>query len=235
MTLFADASTEGGATRHMTRDATLRGMHTHPSLPVLYTFRRCPYAIRARMTVDAAGVLVEQREVLLRDKPAALLEASPKGTVPVLVLNDGEVLEESLDVMQWALEKGDPEEWLMEREAALVWLDGVERDFKPRLDGYKYGHRGPAGEEARCREEGVAWLRKLDERLTRGHVLGAQRSLADVGTFPFVRQFAHHDRGFFDSLELTRLSPWLEDFLTSERFLRVMEKRSVWQPEVAGG
>lgn len=209
-------------------------MQTRTAPPVLYTFRRCPYAIRARMALDAAGVLVEQREVLLRDKPAALLEASPKGTVPVLVLGDRSVLEESLDVMQWALENEDPEGWLEQREASIAWLERVERDFKPLLDGYKYGHRGPAGEEARCREEGVAWLWRLDERLEQGYVLGDRRRLADVGTFPFVRQFAHHDRGFFADLELGRVSRWLEDFLTSERFQRVMEKRSVWQPEAAG-
>ncbi|MEM6705116.1 MAG: glutathione S-transferase N-terminal domain-containing protein [Acidobacteriota bacterium] len=207
---------------------------THPSrTPILYTFRRCPYAIRARMAIDAAGVTVEAREVLLRDKPQVLLEASPKGTVPVLVLLDGSILEESLDVMQWALETRDPEDWLRDGAEAVHWLERVEREFKPRLDGYKYGHRGPAGEEERCRSEGAEWLRSLEGRLAQGHVLGAQRTLADVGTFPFVRQFVHHDRVFFANLELARVSAWLEDFLAGERFARVMTKHPVWQPEAA--
>ncbi len=201
------------------------------TLPILYTFRRCPYAIRARMAIDAAGVEVEEREVLLRDKPLAMLEASPKGTVPVLVLREGDVIDESLDVMRWALRHGDPEDWLAQEAEALVFLDTVERELKPRLDDYKYGHRGPAEEEERCRDEGVQLLQSYDSRLAcSGSLLGERPTLADVGTFPFVRQFAHHDRDFFASLGLERLSTWLARFLDGERFARVMQKQPVWQP-----
>ena len=199
-------------------------------IPVLYSFRRCPYAIRARMALDAADVQLEHREVLLRDKPAAMLEASAKGTVPILALPGGTVLEESLDIMRWALRIADPEGWLEEEASSIELLEAVERDFKPLLDGYKYGHRGPPEQEARCRDEGVAFLRGLEERLEQGHLLGPRRSLADVASFPFVRQFAHHDREFFASLGLSRLEQWLDAFLSSERFTRIMQKRAPWRP-----
>ena len=198
-------------------------------VPVLYSFRRCPYAIRARMALDASGVELEHREVLLRDKPKAMLEASPKGTVPVLVLSDGTVLEESLDVMIWALGQHDPEDWLAQRHASVAWLEELDREFKPRLDGYKYAHRSAPEEGDRCRDEGVAILERVDKKLSAGHLLGTRRTLADVGTFPFVRQFAHHDKAFFLSLGLKRLESWLQAFLESERFERVMAKRPVWQ------
>lgn len=206
-------------------------MHSSPtSVPVLYSFRRCPYAIRARMALDVADVQLEHREVLLRDKPAAMLEASAKGTVPILVLPDGTVLEESLDVMRWALRVADPEGWLDEEASSIDLLEAVEQDFKPQLDGYKYGHRGTSEQEERCRDAGVVFLRRLEERLEQGHLLGPRRSLADVGTFPFVRQFAHHDRAFFTSLGIPRLEQWLDAFLSSERFARIMQKRAPWQP-----
>ena len=200
-------------------------------LPILYSFRRCPYAIRARMALEASGVSVEVREVLLRDKPQSMLDASPKGTVPVLVLDDGEVLDESLDVMLWALRQQDSENWLAGEGESVRWLAEIERDFKPRLDGYKYGHRGSPDLEERCRAEAVELLCGYNQRLVSGHLLGSERTLADVGTFPFVRQFAHHDREFFESLELANLDKWLRRFLESERFVRVMQKHDLWLPE----
>ncbi len=207
-------------------------METSPSslrqAPILYSFRRCPYAIRARMAVDAAGTAVELREVLLRNKPQAMLEASPKGTVPVLVLPGGAVIDQSLDVMIWALRSADPENWLANETESVAWLDELDREFKPRLDGYKYAHRGTPAQERRCREEAVVLLRQFEQRLGHRHLLGADRTLADVGTFPFVRQFAHHDRDFFASLGLSRLEDWLEGFLSSQRFARVMLKRELW-------
>ncbi len=207
-------------------------------LPILYSFRRCPYAIRARMAIDVAGVAVDHREILLRDKPQAMLDASPKGTVPVLVLTDqeskAEVLEESLDVMLWSLRQADPENWLANEAEAVAWLEQLDRTFKPRLDAYKYGHRGTPEVEAENRDEAVQLLRQYDARLasaTKAHLFGDQRTLADVGTFPFIRQFAHHNREFFTSLGLANLEHWLADFLDSERFARVMTKRPLWRPE----
>ena len=198
-------------------------------LPVLYSFRRCPYAIRARMALDVAAVAVEVREVLLRDKPSAMLGASPKATVPVLVLPDESVIDESLDVMLWSLRCSDPENWLAREAESIAWLVEVEREFKPRLDGFKYGHRGSAERATECRNEAAVMLQGMETRLENGHLLGAARTLADAGTFPFVRQFAHHDRGFFASLGLQRLEGWLSDFLESERFARVMVKRDQWR------
>lgn len=197
--------------------------------PILYSFRRCPYAMRARMALDVSKIDVEHREVLLRDKPAAMLEASPKGTVPVLVLAES-VIEQSLDLMLWALHQRDPEGWLSQEDQSISWLGRVETEFKPNLDGYKYGHRGALEDEKRCRDRAVAFLEGLETQLADGHALGNDRTLADVGSFPFVRQFAHHDREFFSSLGLRRIERWLSDFLESERFQRVMEKRPVWKP-----
>ena len=114
-----------------------------PDLPVLYSFRRCPYAIRARMALAVAGMAVELREVLLRDKPEAMLEVSAKGTVPVLQLPDGWVIDESLEVMDWALTQNDPEDWAdtcADTEALIAYCDGP---FKGWLDKYKYADRHP--------------------------------------------------------------------------------------------
>jgi glutathione S-transferase len=132
---------------------------TSPPAPVLYSFRRCPYAMRARLALTIAGIRCELREVRLRAKPAAMLAASPKGTVPVLVLADGTVLDESLDIMRWALNHRDPEAWLTRDDAALIAMnDGA---FKHDLDGYKYPQRHHS-DPAAYRDRGLLFLQTLD-------------------------------------------------------------------------
>jgi glutathione S-transferase len=200
--------------------------------PLLYTFRRCPYAMRARMALVISGTPVRVREVVLRDKPAAMLEASAKGTVPVLVLGDGTVIDESIDVMRWALAQNDPEGWLApESDGLIAEADGP---FKSALDRYKYSNRYE--DEAVVSEEqralGLAFLKDWDARLAAagGQFFGAQRTLADVALFPFVRQFANTDRDWFDGLELPALQTWLAGHLDSELFTGVMSKYPQWAP-----
>ena len=203
--------------------------------PILYSFRRCPYAMRARMALDAAGIAVEHREIQLRDKPAAMLAASHKGTVPVLVLPDGRVLDESLDIMDWALERADPEDWRADgdREDAEAFLE----TFKPALDRYKYASRY---DDAKARgdvdkvQRGVAMtaLVALAEPLTRAPYLrGPQPRYLDIATFPFVRQFANTEPDWWAQSAPEALRTWLDSLVGSPRFTRVMAKHPLWTPE----
>ncbi len=194
-------------------------------LPLLYSFRRCPYAMRARMALDVSGQTVTLQEVALRDKPQALLDVSPKATVPVLVLPDGQVLDESLDIMLWALGRADPEGWLApDRGAMLALIAENDGPFKRHLDRYKYGNRFPGEDPAAHRDAAVERLSSLDARLGAGALFGPELSLADVAVAPFVRQFANTDRTFFDGLPLPRLQRWLAQILASPRFVRIMAK-----------
>ncbi|WP_439105885.1 glutathione S-transferase [Congregibacter sp.] len=206
-------------------------------LPLLYSFRRCPYAIRARMTLAYAGVKVELREVLLKDKPAAMLAASEKGTVPVLVLPGGRVIDESIDVMRWALEQADPQDWLTtdlleDRDDLLSENDGA---FKSLLDRYKYADRYPEHSAQWYRDQANGFLVKLDLRLEKtAWLAGAEKGFVDVAIFPFIRQFAGVDRGWFDQSPYPHLRCWLDTHLDSPLFKAVMQKYPRWTPEQAG-
>lgn len=193
------------------------------ALPILYSFRRCPYAMRARMALRVAGIEVERREVSLRDKPPELLAASPKGTVPVLVLPYGTVIDESLDIMQWALAQQDPESWLSPGEpmdALIVTNDGP---FKFHLDRAKYANRYPDVDPAYHRGEAVKLLQPLESRLaTHGFLFGGTPSLADIAIFPFVRQFARADETVLT--DLPRLKAWLKSMESLPLFRAAMEK-----------
>lgn len=198
------------------------------SAPILYTFRRCPYAMRARLALTVSGVACEQREVALSDKPAAMLAASPKGTVPVLHLADGTVIEESLDIMRWALAVRDPEDWLRRDDPALIAAnDGA---FKQDLDRYKYPERF-GSDPVVHREGGLRFLRELERRLAGGGQLcGVRRGLADAAILPFVRQFAGVDRDWFERQPLPRVHAWLGEFLASDLFATIMQRRPRWVP-----
>lgn len=201
------------------------------AVPVLYSFRRCPYAMRARMALWIAGIAVELREVKLADKPPILAEVSPKATVPVLALSDDEVLEESIAIMRWALSQNDLEGWLAGDDAELI--ERNDGPFKHHLDRYKYPtryrHEADHG-QIDHRAEGLAILRDLDERLARyDQLCGSKRTLADIALFPFIRQFANTDRKWFDAQDLPRLQPWLEGHLASDLFASVMPKFTPWK------
>ncbi len=195
--------------------------------PILYSFRRCPYAMRARLALAVSGTRCQLREVKLRAKPPAMLAASPKGTVPVLVLPDGAVIDESLDIMRWALARHDPEQWLTRDDPALIAANDTA--FKQALDRYKYPDRHAADPLAH-RAEGLAFLHDLDARLaSHGQLCGPARGLTDAALFPFVRQFAAVDRTWFDARPLPHLHGWLSAHLASDLFAAIMLRLEPWQ------
>ncbi|PLC06841.1 glutathione S-transferase [Variovorax sp. RO1] len=204
------------------------------ALPLLYSFRRCPYAMRARLALVASGQHCELREIELKRKPAEMLAASPKGTVPVLVLDGGAtVLEQSLGVMLWALRRHDPLRWLTPERGTLDDLLALvatcDNDFKPLLDRYKYPARYPASEGS-ARDDGARFLQGLEYRLVMSAQLaGAHATLADAALMPFVRQFAMVDKVWFDAQPWPRLQGWLSNWIASELFARAMHKYAPWQ------
>ena len=191
--------------------------------------------MRARLALYASGVAVELREVALRDKPSSMLEASPKGSVPVLVLPGGRVIDESWDIMQWALQQGDPEGWLGKNN---VYIDAatplvIENDtvFKTNLDRYKYADRYPQHPQIYYRCAAETFLQQLEYRLgTTRFLLGDVMSIVDVAIFPFIRQFAEVDKSWFAQAPYPLLRRWLAAFLSSEYFAAVMKKYPIWRP-----
>jgi len=210
------------------------------SYPVLYSFRRCPYAIRARLALRASAVQVALREVVLADKPAALRERSAKATVPVLVVNDLEVMDESLDIMVWALQQNDPQGWLLKDDRLIVeskrLVTANDSEFKPWLDRYKYADRFPEYPMEYYRGQAEVFLLRLEAMLAHSpFLLGERPTLPDMAIFPFIRQFANVDKQWFDNSPYPFLQTWLAELLGSPLFASVMEKYPQWQvgdPEV---
>ena len=190
---------------------------------VLYSFRRCPYAMRARMALRYSGVPLTTVEVSLKAKPVEMLALSPKGTVPVLVCADGRVIEQSLDIMRWALAQKDPDNWLGPDSAALI--EENDHVFKTHLDRYKYAIRYPEQPMEHYRAQGEQFLQHLEDLLGHAPYLAGDRlSFADVALAPFIRQFAHVDREWFEQAPYPHLRVWLERILTSALFTSVMAK-----------
>lgn len=216
-------------------------------LPVLYSFRRCPYAMRARMAIAASGQACELREVVLRDKPQALRDASPKATVPVLVLPDGQVLEQSLEIMRWALARHDPQGWMAEDAATARDADALiaacDGTFKQALDRCKYPNRypqqtgtGDGVEDAPTPQAtATAFLTQWDERLAQHAFLcGPRPTLADVAIMPFVRQFAGIDATGWQAGPWPHVRKWLATWEASTAFTQVMDKMAPWVPGTRG-
>ena len=196
--------------------------------PVLYSFRRCPYAMRARLALAVSGLRCELREVKLSAKPQAMLIASSKATVPVLVLPDGEAIDESLAIMRWVLARRDPEGWLARDDEALIAAN--DGPFKHDLDRYKYPDRH-SGDALAHRENGLEFLRELDARLAgSGQLRGTVRGLVDAAIVPFVRQFAAIDRPWFEAQPLPHLESWLAGHLGSALFNAIMTRFEPWVP-----
>lgn len=215
-----------------------RGRMLAATLPVLYSFRRCPYAMRARLALLVSGQAFELREVALKNKPAEMLAASPKGTVPVLVLADGTVLEQSLDVMLWALRRNDPLRWLQPEAGTpgdmQALVAACDNDFKPQLDRYKYPGRFDEAEHA-ARERGARFMRELETRLSvSAQLAGAHATLADAALMPFVRQFAMVAPAWFDAQPWPHLQAWLSGWASSDLFARAMHKYAPWTAGEAG-
>lgn len=202
-------------------------------LPVLYSFRRCPYAMRARLAVLASGIPVELREVMLRDKAPEFLAVSPSATVPCLVTTSGDVIDESYDIMRWALSRNDPDGWLEPEDGdladAMALIADIDGPFKQHLDRYKYDTRYADVNKKTERSVAAAYLKSLDERLVaRNWLLGARPSLADYAILPFVRQFANTDRDWFEAEDWPHLKNWLKAFETSQHFADIMAKYDKW-------
>lgn len=195
-------------------------------LPILYSYRRCPYAMRARMALSYAGIPVEIREISLKQKPAHMLQVSPKGTVPVLVLPDGQVIEQSLEIMHWALQQHDADGWLSaDPQHAAQLIAENDGSFKQHLDRYKYAIRFPEYSAEHYRAQGELFLAKLEQHLQQSTFLaGDVISLADIAIFPFIRQFAAVDHDWFESTGYIKLQSWLQHLVESALFKRVMVK-----------
>lgn len=194
---------------------------------ILYSFRRCPYAMRARLALLVSGTTVELREIVLRDKAPEFLENSPKGTVPVLVTDNG-VIEESLDIMHWALNRNDPEGWLDMPDEGHQIIATIDGPFKTALDRYKYATRYRSDAQAE-RLKAALILRNLDKKLQKmAWLVGDKPTLADMATITFIRQFANTDRTWFDNQDWPALIRWLDTFLASDRFTAIMDKYPKW-------
>jgi glutathione S-transferase len=203
--------------------------------PILYSFRRCPFAIRARIALNYSSIELQLREVLLRKKPMSMLQASPKATVPVLVLADGSVIDESIDIMRWALAQKDPDAWWRDElaDSVLALVEQCDIDFKRHLDHYKYADRHPQHPQRHYRQLAEPFLQILEHKLTLQRFLFDDRpTFADVAIFPFIRQFAMVDKVWFDQTPYPRLKTWLQWFLSSVLFTDVMTKYPVWQEDV---
>jgi len=204
------------------------------SLPRLYSFRRCPYAMRARLGLIFAELPVELREITLKNKPDQMLAISPKGTVPVLQLADGTVIEESAEIMMWALEQNDPQGLLDEKisSEANALIAQNDNEFKQWLDRYKYADRHPEMTQIEYRQKGEVFLQDLEALLTKNtYLLGNSVTAADIGIMPFVRQFAHVDRDVFYELPYPKLQLWLQHWLENPLFVQAMTKFQPWQED----
>jgi glutathione S-transferase len=203
-----------------------------PHYPILYSFRRCPYAMRARLALEEASIVYELREVVLNNKPAQMIALSGKGTVPVFQLQNGAVIDESIEVMHWALGQSDPHAWLAADDTVTKRLiEQNDSSFKEDLDHYKYHVRHPEHPREYYRGRAERFLAELEDLLALHDGIGliAERAtLADVAIFPFLRQFAHVDRNWFDNSGYGLLEQWLRGFEQSHLFLSIMKKYPAW-------
>ena len=199
-------------------------------MPILYSYRRCPYAMRARMALKYSGIQLDHREIALRDKPKSMLLASPKGTVPVLCI-DGQVIDQSLDIMHWALQKSDPDGWKnVDEKLANDWLEKNDGPFKTLLDQYKYPNRYPELNPEEVFNTAMELMLKPIEIALSNHeyLLGNKLSWVDIAIFPFIRQFAGVNSQRFEELPLPKTRKWLTQHIQSDLFESVMEKYPTW-------
>lgn len=198
--------------------------------PILYSFRRCPYAMRARLVLLYANIRCELREVILRDKPTQMISLSPKATVPILQLPSGQVIDESYDIMKWAIEQNDPDGWQKSIPQAHELVKENDGPFKSALDHYKYPSRFPEQAPEFHRDRGKVFLKNLNHILqSSAYLTGPQHGLADMAIFPFIRQFAHVDKDWFYGLPYPHLHQWLTARLDSDIFGVIMKKYTPWQ------
>ena len=202
------------------------------NLPILYSFRRCPYAMRARMAIHISDQRCELREVLLRDKPPSMLQYSAKGTVPVLILQDGKVIDESLDVIDWALNLNDPDDWQRskDKEKTKELIKINDGEYKYHLDRYKYSKRYDNEDPEFHRKKCLKFIESINNELNNSkYIFDDNISYADIVILPFIRQFRIADIEWFDSLPYDNLKKWLSSFLDSSLLNSIMKKYDLWK------
>ena len=200
----------------------------HKAFPILYSFRRCPYAMRARLAIAYSGVQVALREVELKNKPAELLDISPKATVPVLQCSNGIIIDESRDIMVWALQQHDPDDWQESMNHPLI--DENDDAFKKALDRYKYADRFPEHSQEHYRQIGALFLEKIEKQLkSHTFIQNNHLSFVDMAIFPFIRQFYFVNISWFESAPYPHLNAWLQTCLNSKLFSTIMQKYPAWQ------
>lgn len=226
------------------------------ALPVLYSLRNCPYAMRARMAVYKSGQIVALRDLVLSNKPKEMIAASAKATVPILVLSESKVIDESVDIMLWALSESDPNNMLridqcvqqyneternipqkFDEILSLIYL--FDNEFKPSLEAYKCAKRYHEDNVQECREVCETYIDNLEQRLTQhSYLIDDQESLADIALVPFIRQFAKVERQWYLQSPYSRVRKWLNQYLQSAMFNKVMAKYPLWsneQPDIKFG
>lgn len=209
-------------------------MNKKNELHIIYSLRNCPFAMRARIAIYKSQQPVLLRDIVLSDKPAEMLTASPKGTVPVLVTPNGTVIEESYEVMLWALSMGDPDDLLftddeemLDKMLALIYL--FDSEFKGCLENYKCAKRYSETNIIECREACEVYITQLEQRLCQHQYLMADReSLADIALLPFIRQFARVERQWYLQAPYPHVRQWLNNYLQSKMFSKVMTKHELW-------
>ena len=202
--------------------------------PVLYSFRRCPYCMRAHMALKNSNIKVELREVDLSDMPQEATDISAKATVPILILPDGTFLDESWDIVKWALEQNDPDNWLGDSNKYLLdaemLVETNDFSFKEHLDHYKYADRYQQFSQEHYRKACEEFIEELEDMLTDNeYLLASQLSLADIAVFPFIRQFSLVDKDWFDQSRYIYVQRWLNNLTTSQLFQNVFQKHELWK------
>jgi len=203
--------------------------------PILYSFRRCPYAMRARMAITSSGLTVELREVELKNKPSSLIALSTKATVPVLLTMDNKVIDESLDIMVWSLSSADPDGWLTnlssdQKTVSNKLITNNDSEFKYWLDRYKYANRYPEHGQQVYRQHAEKSLSVLENHLSNTrYLLGSELSIADIAIFPFIRQFYFVDPAWFEQAGYPKLNGWLQQLIESHLFELIMHKYTPWK------
>ncbi len=201
--------------------------------PILYTFRRCPYAMRARFVLRYTFKSIELREIKLQNKPTDFLNISQKGTVPVLIISKKEVLDESLNIMMWCLEGSrNPNVIDLKNNLPNDFLDQInyiDHEFKTNLDKYKYPNKFEISNKFIFRDKNVNFLKYLDDKLKNTMFLNSNKiGLLDYAIFPFIRQFRNVDIDWFENLKLSFLNNWYLSIVESEEFFDIMKKYKVW-------
>lgn len=210
-------------------------MDANRKYPILYSFRRCPYAMRARLAIKASGIIVEIREVELKNKPKEFLGISPKATVPIVCISSKQIIEESLDIMEWALKINDPLKLLKYEKLNRIEIHNIlnklENEFKQNLDRYKYSSRFDLPSPKLYRDKNLQTLNEFNNLLQNNKgICSSHLSLLDYAVFPFIRQFRNVNSVWFDSLELKFLQTWLYELIDSDEFSSIMKKYEIWNP-----